>query len=99
MNRRYDFDWLRVFGAVMVVVAHCAGVFNTWNPGEGNTVFAAVPQSKLFGELLWNLNLWLMPLFMLLAGGSVWYALSKRSLGQYMRERLLHLGLPLAVLL
>jgi len=32
MNRRYDFDWLRVFGAVMVVVAQCTMLFSPWAP-------------------------------------------------------------------
>jgi len=49
-------------------------------------------------EIAWNLNLWLMPLFLLLAGASAWYTLSKRSNRQYLRERLVHLGLPLLIL-
>jgi peptidoglycan/LPS O-acetylase OafA/YrhL len=53
-NRRYDFDWLRFFGAVMVVVAHCSGLFSPWAPPFGN-----IQKNKLFSELLWNLNLWL----------------------------------------
>ncbi len=93
MNRRYDFDWLRAFGAVRVVVAHCAGLFSSWAPAFGN-----IQRSKLISELLWNLNLWLMPLFMLLAGASVWYTLRKRSNRQYLSERLLHLGLPFILL-
>ncbi len=93
MNRRYDFDWLRVFGAVMVVVAHCAGMFITWSPP-----FYSVEKTKVFNELLWNLNLWLMPLFMLLAGASAWFTLRKWSNRRYVQERLLHLGVPLAVL-
>jgi glucan biosynthesis protein C len=92
-DRRYDFDWLRVLGAVLVVVAHCSGLFSAWAP-----TFGDIQKSKLFSELLWNLNLWLMPLFMLLAGASVWYTLRKRTNGEYLRERTLHLGLPLVIL-
>src|SRR5512146_2721079 len=94
MKRRYDFDWRRAVGAVRVVVAHCAGVFGAWFPS-----FGSFQKNKIIDELLWNLNVWLMPLFMLLAGASAWYALEKRSNRQYLRERLLHLGLPLLVLM
>lgn len=103
MNRRYDFDWLKIFGAVMVVIAHCAGSFSPWISTTENLQaypeFSTVQPSKIFSELLWNLNLWLMPMFMLLAGASVWYTLSKRSNRQYLHERLLHLGLPLFILM
>ncbi len=106
MNRRYDFDWLRVFGAVMVVIAHCAVSLSPWTAEAGGSTFgnlpntfSTVPTSKLFSELTWNLNLWLMPLFMLLAGASAWYTLGKRSNREYLRERLVHVGIPLVILI
>lgn len=83
MNRRYDFDWLRAVGAVRVVVAHCTMLFSPWVPPFGN-----IHKNKLFSEIGWNLNLWLMPPFMVLAGGSAWFALRKRSSGLYLREHL-----------
>lgn len=87
----------------MVVVAHCALSFSPWtaifSPDGAFAELSNAPSSKFFSELLWNLNLWLMPLFMLLAGASVCYTLGKRSNRQYVRERLLHLGFPLIVLL
>lgn len=94
MDRRYDFDWLKVLGALLVVIAHTEMMFSPWTPGYGY-----IQKHKLFSEIGWNLNLWLMPLFMFLAGASVWFALGKRSNRQYLRERLLHLGLPFLVLM
>jgi hypothetical protein len=32
MPRRYDFDWLRVIGSVLVVVAHGTMLFSPWLP-------------------------------------------------------------------
>ncbi len=103
MQRRYDLDWLRVLGSVLVVLAHCASSFSPWsaagNPAvSSNGSFGYIQTNKLFSEFLWILNLWLMPLFMLLAGASVWYMLGKRSNKEYLRERLSHLGLPFALL-
>ncbi len=94
MNRRYDFDWLRVFGAVLVVFAHVSLLFCPWSPTPRN-----VQTSKIISEILWNLNLWLMPLFMILAGSSAWFALRKRSNRQYLLERIGRLSVPFLILM
>ena len=80
--RRHDLDALRGIGAMLVVLAHCALVFSPWTE-----VVQISPQHKLFSELVWFLNPWLMPLFMLLAGASAFFALRRRTDAQYLRER------------
>jgi fucose 4-O-acetylase-like acetyltransferase len=94
MQRRYDFDWLKILGALLVVVAHSEMMFSPWTSAYG-----CIQKNKVFSEIGWNLNLWLMPLFMFLAGASVWFTLGRRSNRQYLRERILHLGLPFLVLM
>jgi hypothetical protein len=97
MPRRYDFDWLRVIGSALVVVAHCSMLFSPWLPAWA-TPFGTLPKHNVFSQIGWNLNLWLMPFFMLLAGATARFALERRTAQQYLRERLLQLGLPLLVL-
>ena len=78
--RRHDLDALRGIGAMLVVLAHCALVFSPWTE-----VVQISPQHKLFSELAWFLDPWLMPLFMLLAGASAFFALRRRTDAQYLR--------------
>jgi peptidoglycan/LPS O-acetylase OafA/YrhL len=90
--RRYDYDWLRVIGVGLVFLAHCASAFVPWAPQIGG-----LDKSKWFGELIWIGGAWLMPLSMLLAGSSTWYALRRRTAAQYLRERTARIFLPLLV--
>ncbi|MGE5140022.1 MAG: acyltransferase family protein [Rudaea sp.] len=100
-GRRYDFDWLRAIGAVLVVTAHTASTFSPWTAAAANydPTFSHIETNKLFSEYLWILNLWLMPLFMLLGGASAWFTLGKRTSGRYLRERMVHIGLPFIFLM
>lgn len=89
--RRADVDWLRVGGMLLVFLIHAAEPFNPWD-----TWHIAYPErSKILGAAVLFLAPWIMPLFMMLAGQSAWYALAKRSAAAYARERLLRIGLPL----
>jgi len=61
-ERRYDIDWLRVLAMMMVFLFHCARFFGGggWhlkNPGEESLI------ATLFIGLL---DLWIMPLFLLI---------------------------------
>lgn len=89
-SRHAYIDWLRVFAVILLVVFHTAMIFNSlpWfikNSG----------QSYALGVLVNNfLYTWHMPLFMLLAGMSTWFALCKRSGRQFLAERFTRIFLP-----
>lgn len=84
-------QWLRVVGMLFVFAVHAAEPFNPWDSWH----IVSPERSKWLGELAFFPAPWVMPLFMLLAGESAWYALEKRSSCAFARERLLRVGLPL----
>jgi glucans biosynthesis protein C len=81
--RRYDLDAVRGLGALLVAMAHCALSYGKWTK-----LPIPVPTHKLFDELAWFMNPWLMPLFIVLAGATAAFALRRRSNRQYLLERL-----------
>jgi peptidoglycan/LPS O-acetylase OafA/YrhL len=90
-ERRYDIDWLRVLAMLLVFFFHCARFFGGggWhlkNPGEESLI------ANLFIGIL---DLWMMPLFFLLSGAGSWYALTSRTAGQYLLERVKRILIPL----
>jgi peptidoglycan/LPS O-acetylase OafA/YrhL len=89
-QRRWDIDWLRVLATLAVFLFHCARFFNDegWHVKNnqldfGMSVFVAI------------VSQWLMPLFFILSGASVYYALNVRRSGPYLRERVTRLLVPL----
>lgn len=90
-NRRYELDWLRNFGILLLFPYHSARVFDHWDAFYSKNA-----------ELSWGLSyfiasvgFWFMPLLFWLAGSSSWYALESRTSKQYIRERLQRLLIPL----
>ena len=76
---------------LMVFLFHCARFFGGggWhlkNPGEESLV------ATLF---IGFLDLWMMPLFFLLSGAGSWYALTSKTPGQYLLERVKRILIPL----
>ena len=76
---------------MLVFLFHCARFFGGggWhlkNPGEENLI------ATLF---IGFLDLWLMPLFFLLSGAGSWFALTSRTGGQYLLERVKRILIPL----
>jgi glucan biosynthesis protein C len=90
-RRRAEVQWLRVIGMLLVFMIHVAEPFNPWDAWH----IVSPERSKWLGEVVFLLAPWIMPLFMILAGESAWYALERRSPREYVRERLLRIGLPL----
>jgi glucans biosynthesis protein C len=90
-ERNLVIDWLRVLGICAVVAIHVCEVFNPWDEWH----VANAERSRLAGELVVFFAPWIMPLLMLLAGWSSWYAIERRSASQFSRERLVRLGAPL----
>jgi glucans biosynthesis protein C len=90
-DRRPDIDWLRVLAVLLLVPFHTARIFDVWDPFYAKNAELSLPLSYLVAFL----NPWHMPLLFVLAGMSTWFALRRRSGGQYLGERLRRLLVPL----
>jgi hypothetical protein len=86
-------DALRVYAVAMVFVIHVGEVFNPWD--EWHITNAA--RSRVLGEVVVLFAPWIMPLVMLLAGVSAWFALRTRDNGEYALERTRRVLLPLVI--
>ncbi len=92
-ERNLTIDWLRVLGICAVVLIHVSEVFNPWDEWHVSNA----ERSPVAGEVVVFFAPWIMPLLMLLAGWSSWYALERRSPRQFAGERVRRLGLPLVL--
>jgi len=73
-NRRYELDWLRVLAILIVFLYHSSRFFNLgdWHVKNVNT-FVWVE--------IWNIfaTRWMMPLFFIISGASLFYAIGQSS--------------------
>jgi glucan biosynthesis protein C len=87
--RLHYLDWLRVLATLGVFLFHAINVFGPAkfeiNNAESSDVITMI-QGFFFP--------WGMPLFFLVAGAGSWFALRRRSAGQFTRERTLRLLVP-----
>jgi len=92
-NRRlYYLDWLRVIAILGVFLYHASDVFNT----AGYEIKNA-EQSEAITIIQGFFFPWGMPLFFLIAGAGTWFALRRRTAGEFTRERTLRLLVPFFV--
>jgi len=90
-RRVHYIDWLRVLAVLLLFVFHSGRVFN-W----GELFYAKSPLDSLgISLVLWFIDGWHMPLLFFLAGASTYFAMRKRSIAEYLRERSLRLLVPL----
>jgi glucans biosynthesis protein C len=90
-QRRFDIDWLRNLGILLLFPFHSARVFDYWDPFY-------VKSEELSWGLSWFIavtSYWFMPLLFWLAGSASWYALERRSNQQYVKDRVNRLLIPL----
>lgn len=88
--RRHDLDWLRVSVFALLIFYHVGMFFVPWGWHLKN--------NEIFPELRWPmlfLNQWRLPILFVISGMGTYYAYSYRTPGQYARERLKRLGIPL----
>jgi glucans biosynthesis protein C len=87
--RLYFLDWLRVIAILGVFLFHAVHPFDLtpWHIKNGE-------QSAVVTFFIAFLFPWGMPFFFLLAGASSWFALRRRTAGQFARERFHRLLLP-----
>ena len=90
MERRYDIDWIRIFGMATIFFYHCGRFFNLedWHV-KNNALSPAIT------IILAVLGIWMMPLFFMISAISSYYSLTKRSPQQYILERFKRLIIPL----
>jgi len=90
--RRYDLDWLRVIVFALLIFYHVGMFFVPWG--------WHVKNNEIYDWLRWPmmfLNQWRLPILFVISGMGTYYALGKRSMGKFMWERFLRLGIPLIV--
>lgn len=92
VTRRYDLDWLRVLGILLVFVYHSTRFYNV----EGWTVKNDIWYPSVE---LWNgfATSFMMPLMFVISGASLFYALGKGGFGKFLKDKILRLLVPLVV--
>lgn len=88
--RKHFIDNIRWAVILLLIPYHAAQAFNTW--GELN--YICFSPSRVLSSLIVFLSPFYMPVMFLLAGISTRYALKKRSLGQFIVERIKRLLIP-----
>jgi peptidoglycan/LPS O-acetylase OafA/YrhL len=90
-QRLHYIDWLRLIAVFLLFFFHTARIFD---PMENFYVQNDQLSSTLYYMFIASIGPWQMSLFFLLAGASTYYALRKRSSGEYTRERFKRLFIP-----
>jgi hypothetical protein len=91
-TRLYYLDWLRVLAMFSIFFMHNARFFDfgTWHVKSAET--------SLGPELFVEFTNWLMPIFFIVAGASIYYALKSRTAGGFAKERTLRILIPIIIL-
>ncbi len=90
--RLYYLDWLRVLAILGVFLFHASNVFN-----DQDFVIKNAEQSAIVTGIQAFFFPWGMPLFYMIAGAGTWFALRRRTSGQYVKERANRLLIPFVV--
>jgi len=89
-QRLHYIDWLRVLAVLLLFPFHVSRVFNAGDPFYVKSTYLSTPLSYVLGFI----SVWHMPLLFVLAGASTYFALSRRTNGQYVSERIRRLLIP-----
>lgn len=90
ISRRYDVDWLRALGMMTVFLFHCGRFFDTggWHVKSPRTS----PSLDIVNTVIVQ---WMMPLFFILSGISIYYSLGRQRWSEFLVSRLKRLVVPL----
>ncbi|MBL8217492.1 MAG: acyltransferase family protein [Bryobacterales bacterium] len=90
MHREHGLDWLRIIAFTLLIFYHCGMFFVSWPwHVKNNELSTALEWPMLF------LNRWRLPLLFFISGAGVAFSLRRRGFGEFARERLRRLGIPL----
>lgn len=89
--RKHYIDNLRWIILLILIPYHAAMAWNTW--GEPNYIF--IEENRLISSVIVFFSPYFMPLLFVLAGMSTKYALQKRTIKEYLDERIKRLLVPL----
>jgi glucans biosynthesis protein C len=91
LNRQVDLDWIRVIATLIVFLYHISMFFN---PFPWHVKNSTIDQSYI---LVFSLlvGTWIMPIFFAISGITTYHALKRRSGKEFVKERLIRLGIPL----
>jgi len=90
LSRVYYIDWLRVFAVLLLVPFHTAMIFVFWDFHLKNP-----ERSASLTDFNSFLDMWQMPLLLVLSGAGTWFALGHRNALGYVKERIQRLLIPL----
>ena len=88
-GRQYYIDWLRIIATIGIFLFHNARVYDygDWHIKNAQTAFGAT-------QFIEFMNMWMMPLFFILSGASVYYSLKSRNAGTFLKERFFRIMIP-----
>ena len=89
-ERKYYIDNLRWLCIMLLIPFHTAMAWNCW--GEGNYIW--FQENKGLSAFIILISPWYMPLLFVLAGISARYSLKKRTMKDFVKERIKNLLLP-----
>jgi len=92
VQRRYDLDWLRVLGILLVFVYHSTRFYNVEDWTVKNNIW--YPSVEVWNGFSTS---FMMPLMFVVSGASLFYALGKGGFGKFTKDKVLRLLVPLAV--
>jgi len=93
IERQYYIDWLRILLILSVFLFHIGMIFNAWPWHIKNNE----QYDGVLCQIMTFLHCWRMPLLFMLSGAGTYFALGKRTSGQYLSERFMRLIIPLAI--
>jgi peptidoglycan/LPS O-acetylase OafA/YrhL len=92
IQRRYDLDWLRVLGILLVFAFHSSRLYNVEDWNVKNIIW--YPSVEVWVGFS---SSFMMPLMFAISGASLFYALGKGGFGKYLKDKFLRLLVPLLV--
>src|SRR6056297_871573 len=89
-ERKYEIDWLRILLILSVFLFHVGMIFNSWDWHIKNET-----QYPGLRYIMSFLHYWRMPMLFFISGVGTYFALGKRKIGAYVKERTNRLIIPL----
>lgn len=109
-KRRYDIDWLRIFATITIFFYHSARFFDPFSWHLKNVqsdlilaffrIFPPISKLPLYNDLFFTvfevfISTWIMPLFFIISGMSMYYSIGARTNKEFIGERFKRLIIPL----